>query len=127
MTDLLQTGSDWLANKLKAFASVNVIYQRGLEQVTVAATIGKTEFEIDDGAGILERFQTRDYLVHGSDLVLGGSPTLPKSGDHIHEIQGCVKFVYEVIAPGTAPCWRYSDPYRQVMRVHTKHVATETG
>ena len=47
-----------------------VTYVRDLEQVPVQATIGKTEFEIDDGSGIVERFQSRDYLIHAADLVL---------------------------------------------------------
>ena len=48
MPNLLQTGAAWLADQLKTHASTEVIYQRGADQVAVSATIGKTEFEIDD-------------------------------------------------------------------------------
>jgi hypothetical protein len=34
-------------------------------------------------------------------------------------------FVFEVNAPGGQPPFRYSDPYRRVLRIHTKHIATE--
>ena len=34
-------------------------------------------------------------------------------------------FVYEVLAPGNEPHYRYSDPFRQVLRIHSKHVGTE--
>ena len=127
MVDLLQAGSDWLASQLKAHVSTEVVYQRGLEQVTVPATIGKTEFEVDDGSGAVLRIQSRDYLIHTGDLVLGGSQTVPQTGDRIHEHRGGDTFVYEVLSPGPEPCWRYADPYRKVLRVHTKHVATATG
>ena len=123
MTNLLQTGSDWLGDQLKAHAATEVLYVRGLEQVLVLATIGRTEFEIEDGSGVVERVQSRDYLIPAADLVLGGSQSLPEPGDQIHEAQEDRTFVYEVMAAGNEPCWRYSDPYRRVLRIHTKQVA----
>ena len=122
MTNLLQTGSQWLGDQLLAHAATEVLYVRGLEQVLVRATIGKTEYEIEDAAGAVVRVQTRDYLIKAADLILGGSPALPQPGDRIHETDGDVTFVYEVLSPGTEPCWRYSDPHRQLLRVHTKQV-----
>ena len=32
---------------------------------------------------------------------------------------------YEVMAPGGEPVWRWSDPYHQVYRIHTKCVSEE--
>jgi hypothetical protein len=125
VTNLLEIGSSWLADQLKTHASADVVYERGAEQVLVKATIGKTEFEIDDGSGVIERFQSRDYLIHAADLVLGGGETLPVAGDVIRETQGASTFVYEVMAPGHEPHYRYSDPFRKLLRIHTKHVATE--
>lgn len=125
MVDLLQTGSDWLADQLKTHASRVVVYRRGVDEVTVQATIGRTLFEVDNGFGIVERTESRDFLVPAADLVLAGSPALPERGDRIRETQGTTTFVYEVMAPGKEPHWRYSDPYRRTLRIHTKHVATE--
>ena len=126
MGNMLENGDAWLADQLKTHASMEVTFVRDLEQVLVQATIGKTEFEIDDGSGIVERFQSRDYLIHAADLVLGGSESLPEPGDRIQETQGGQTFTYEVMAPGDQPCWRYSDPFRRLLRIHTKHVATVT-
>jgi len=58
--------------------------------------------------------------------VLGGTPVLPQRGDRIRETQSTQVFVYEVVAPGDEPCWRYSDPYRRTLRVHTKQIDQET-
>ena len=125
MGNLFECGVAWLADQLKAHGSSEVTYQRGADQVAVQATIGKTEFEIDDGSGLIQRFQSRDYLIQTADLQLGGHTTLPVAGDRIRETVGDQTFVYEVLAPGNEPHFRYSDPFRKVLRIHTKLVATE--
>ncbi len=125
MADLLQKGSDWLEGMRTAHASRPVVYVRGTDSIEVAATVGKTVFRLDKGYGVIERVEARDYLVLAADLVLGGAAALPKAGDRIRETEGGKAFVYEVMAPGNEPCWRWSDPYRQTLRIHTKHVATE--
>ena len=126
MPDLLQTGSDWLADQLKTHASRQVVYRRGALQVAVQATVGRTLLKLDDGyGGVRMEWTDRDFLVHASDLVLGGSQTLPERGDLIREMQGGKTFVYEVLAPGKEPAWRWSDPFRKVLRIHTKLVGVE--
>ncbi len=126
MADLLQTGSDWLADQLKAHASRPVVYRRGTQQVGVLATIGRTLLKLDDGyGGVRMEWTDRDFLIQAADLVLGGVPTLPQRGDQIRETQGGRVFVYEVMAPGREPEWRWSDGFRKVLRIHTKQVGTE--
>jgi hypothetical protein len=126
MPDLLQTGSDWLADHLKTHASRSVVYWRGLQQVTVQATVGRTLLKLNDGYGSVRMEWTdRDFLIHAADLVLDGSPTLPERGDIIRETQGSKTFVYEVMAPGGEPPWRWCDVFRKVLRIHTKQVGVE--
>jgi len=125
VADILKTASEWLEGMRAAHASRPVVYVRGADAVEVAATIGKTVFRLDKGYGVTERIEARDYLMLAADLVLGGAAVLPKAGDKIREVEGGNAFIYEVMAPGNEPCWRYSDPYRRTLRIHTKHVATE--
>lgn len=127
MSDILEQGSAWLEAQRTRFATRPVVYRRGAASVEVFATIGRTEFQIDNGYGILERIEGRDYLISTADLVLGGTPVLPERGDQVRETVGEQTFVYEVLAPGKEPVWRYSDPYRRTLRIHTKHVATEAA
>jgi hypothetical protein len=47
---------------------------------------------------------------------------LPVAGDRIRETVGERVFVYEVLAPGNEPHYRYSDPFRKLLRIHTKYV-----
>ncbi|MCG3178010.1 MAG: hypothetical protein BIFFINMI_00333 [Phycisphaerae bacterium] len=126
MADLLDRASGWLDDMRTRHASRQVTYQRGGQSVQVAAGIGRTVFQIDNGSGVLETFESRDFLILAADLVLGGVAILPKAGDRITEGQDGTSYIYEVLAPGTEPAWRYSDPYRKTLRIHTKQIGTET-
>ncbi|MCR4411347.1 MAG: hypothetical protein NUV77_02850 [Thermoguttaceae bacterium] len=126
MPDLLETGQQWLADQLKTHASRSVIYVRGGEQVAVRATIGRTLLKLDDGyGGVRMEWTDRDFLIPAADLMLAGSPATPQRGDRIRETSGSQTFVFEVMAPGKEPPWRWSDPFRKMLRIHTKHTATE--
>lgn len=127
MGDLLDRGSAFLDDQRHRHMTRAVIYQRGAEAKEVQATIGKTEFEQADDAGLIHRTESRDYLIRTADLDLGAGPIQPRAGDQVRETQGEQVLVYEVNAPGGQPPWRYSDPYRRVMRVHTKFVGTEAS
>ena len=125
MTDLLQTSSDWLEEQRTRYAASPVEYVRGEQAVTVLATVGKTTFEVDDGYGVLVRHESRDFLVLAADLFIDGMAVLPQRGDRIRQTLGQRVFVYEVLAPGKEPCWRWSDPFRKTLRIHTKQIDTE--
>jgi len=123
--DLLELGAAWLEDQRTRHLSRTVTYLRGNDSVNVAATIGRTEFEQADEYGIVHRTESRDFLVLAVDLVLAGKAELPRAGDRIREAAGEQVFVYEVMAPGGEPPWRYSDPYRRTLRIHTKFVGME--
>jgi len=125
-TDVLQQASDWFENQRSRHAASPVEYVRGEESVELPATVGKTTFEVDDGCGVLIRHESRDFLVLAAELILAGQTTTPQRGDRIRQTQEDRVFVHEVIAPGREPCWRWSDPYRQTLRIHTKLFDTET-
>ncbi len=126
MQDLLQAGQAWLADQLRAHVAKEVTYRRGADEITVRATIGRTLLKLDDGYGGVRMVWTdRDYLIRAADLVLGGNPIQPQRGDQILEALGTQSHIYEVLAPGDEPPWRWADPHRQMLRIHTKYVATE--
>lgn len=126
MGDLLDRGSAFLDDQRHRHMSRAVVYQRGPDTKELQATIGRTEFEQADDAGLIHRTESRDFLVRPADLDLGAGPTLPRAGDQVRETVGAQVFVYEVNAPGGQPPFRYSDPFRRVLRIHTKHIGTET-
>jgi len=127
--DLLEQGAAFLDDQRHRHMSRTVVYQRGTEAKEVQAAVGKTEFEQADDAGLIHRTESRDFLIRTVDLDLGSGPILPRAGDQVRETVGTLGgsvFVYEVNAPGGQPPFRYSDPYRKALRIHTKHIGTET-
>lgn len=127
MADLLEQGMTFLDEKRHQHMTRTVVYQRGASSVEVAATLGATTFEQADAFGIVQKIESRDFLIRTADLVLDEVQTLPKAGDRIRDVSGEQVFVYEVSAPGNEPPFRYSDPYRRALRIHTKHIATESA
>ena len=125
MADLLEQASAWLDGMRAKHMARPVTYCRGEQSVAVQATLGRTVFETADAYGVVEQSESRDFLILAADLVLGEAVTLPERGDRIREIQDGKTFVYEVMAPGKEPHYRFSDVYRRTLRIHTKQVATE--
>ncbi len=84
MGDMLDSGLGWLAEKLKAHASRQVVYRRGADEVTVQAIIGRTLLKLDDGyGGVRMEWTDRDFFDAAEDLILAGQKTLPQRGDQI--------------------------------------------
>ena len=130
MADLLEHGARWLDEQRHEHLTQTVTYRRGEVSVELQATIGRTEHEVENGYGVLEKVETRDYIVRAEDLVLGGTAALPKRGDQIVELHGETELTYEVMAPGTrsgSSHFKYADTYRQSLRIHTKHVETSAA
>ena len=125
MGDLLKTGLAWLEGQRKAHMASPVLYCRGDEEVEVLATIGKTDFEVEDESGFVVQTHATDFLIATADLVLAGGRTLPREGDRIKVAGDSETVVYEVMRLGDESHYRFSDPHRNALRIHAKQVETE--
>jgi len=116
--DLLRQGSQWLGAMLKQHASSQVTYRREATELELQATFGRTEYEVEDDHGLRVAAHVIDFLVAAADF----APTFgePEAGDQI--IADGV--VYEVMSLAGQGHWRWSDPHRQTLRMHTKEVDT---
>jgi hypothetical protein len=124
-TDLLSAGLAHLADQLNTHAGRAVTYTRAAATVELNATLGRTEFQqVDDQGFVIQAF-ARDYLLVAADLILSGDtePTTPAAGDTITETIAGVDYVYEVMSLGNGEVWKYSDPYRNMIRVHCKETS----
>ena len=121
MTDLLEQATDWLQRMQQQHVSKPVSYHREQQSIELTATIGKTVFDTEDEFGQVQHFESRDFLIPSEQLTVAP----PERGDRIHETQTDKTFVYEVMAPGKEPHFRFADAYRRTLRVHTKLVDTE--
>ena len=119
MTDLIASGAAWLSGQLKEHVSQSVTLRRGVQSTSgISATIGNTTFEAHDEVGSIVQIQSRDYLIEAADYAIAGQATLPRRDDVIVESDGSE---FEVL-PIEGVYWRWSDPYRTRLRVHTKQV-----
>ena len=115
--NLLKTGLEFLADKLKTHASETVTYRRGANSVSIQATFGKTTYQIESESGFHIGGEIIDFLFLTADLVIGNAVTTPQAGDRIYTDRA----IYEVQFIGDG-CWRYSDPFGKMIRLHTKEI-----
>lgn len=122
MADLLRTGVGWLKDQLQAHASRTVVYRRGVNSVSLSATVGQSILKVPDESGGMRIVRTeRDYIIAAEDLILSGSVTLPVAGDLIDDATDGK--VFEVTPIMGEPVHQ-SGPQRLLLRVHTKEVDT---
>lgn len=119
MSDLLRNGAAFLAGQLKAHAGTSVTITRGNQSATVVATIGRSVFEAADANGVVEAWESRDYLLPAADLPFGE----PQRFDRITETMGGSQCVYEVASPRGVPLFHYADAFQEIVRIHTKRIS----
>lgn len=130
MADLLASGAEWLAGQLHASASTAVVFVRGSTAVEAQATIGSSAFEAAGQNGVVERWESRDFIVRVADLPFGEM----QRGDKVVETINGIATTYDVASPRGVPLWHYGDAFRQTIRVHTvqsdsgvTYITTEDG
>lgn len=110
---------------MQEHVSQQITLKRGASTTPdVTATVGNTRAEVMDQQGVTVQARERDYLIDVADYVIGSVAVEPAEGDEIRETDGATTHVYEVRPLGAEPAWRWSDPYRQTYRIHTKYVGT---
>ena len=120
MADYLSTGMAKLEEIRKGYMASNVTYKRGSNTVTVAATKGRSVRDEETESGVMLRHEIIDFLIATADLILSGSQVEPEVGDQILETVGSVVLTYKVVPLETEGHFRYSDPQRNTLRIHTK-------
>ena len=122
MTNMLDQGSLWLSDQIDDHVSSTVLYRRGSLTVPVQAGKGRSTFELTDTSGILVAIESRDFLISAGKLLLDEMPILPEIGDRIIETIDGTLHAYEVADFGSEQAYRFCDPYRHKLRVHTRYV-----
>lgn len=129
--DMLRTGSAWLTDQLKSSAGTLVSYVRGNNTATMSATVGRSVFESSSQSGVIEQWESRDFVVKTIELPYGE----PQRGDRIYEnLTDGIAHVYEVCSPRGVPLFHYADAFQTAVKIHTKlidvdaqYLVTEQG
>lgn len=115
MVDLFANGLEWLRQQMRDHLSTEITYTPvNASGVTVSATLGRSDREVINDLGLVERYEARDFII--SPASISG---LPQVGDTIsHNGQ-----TYKVLPMGDEPHYIFTDPYETQIRVHTKRVS----
>lgn len=114
MPDMISSGLDWLASQLNENASQSVTYHRDGTDYAITATIGKTDWGVDQTSNVNAGFKTRDYLVMTADL-----PFLPRRDDKVIEIKNGKRYTNRVIEQPGIPTYRDANTNKTMIRIHT--------
>jgi hypothetical protein len=105
--------------RLKEKDGIAATYTRGADSLPLTVVAGRTVFASNmDGAARVE-FGEIDLLIETADLTLGE----PARGDRIAVTLDGTAVTLELFHRSGEPPWRYSNPYRSVIRLHAKRVA----
>ena len=115
MADMLRTGAAWLTDRLRESAAVACTYVRGNTSTQITACIGRSMFEAATQSGVVEQWESRDYIVKVGTLPYDE----PERGDRIVETYGGVSTSYDVSSPRGVPLWHYADAFRTSVKIHT--------
>lgn len=119
----LDAGSRWLDEKLGStdVAGQAVEVEVGGETINCTAVPGMTPIGFDLGNGILQTWQTQDFLIAVDELVLHGETVEPEQGMRIIRTVNGERVPFKVLATEDGRCWRWSDGVtRSMRRIHTK-------
>ena len=93
-------------------------FQRGANPaVNLSALISLINDSTDDRDGFVVSFESWDFLCLPEDLTVAGAKVLPAIGDKFTDETGAQ---YEVQPLPSGKHYRYIDPRRVMLRVHTK-------
>jgi hypothetical protein len=122
MTSLMERGLAMAAAHSPTAAGGTIRYSRGASSVTLPATFGRSEFQVEDQDGIRVEWSDRDFILQTSALVLDSAVAEPIRGDKVETLDsnGSTIDTFEVLAPAGAKPFKYCDPQEQLIRVHSK-------
>jgi len=106
----------------KAMAAVSLTIRRGEVSISVNAIPGESQWESEDveSGDVDSQWRTRDWIIAAADYDFGEGPVEPATSDRYEVIgpTGSVETWRQITQDPEQP-WRYTDRYRQHLRIHT--------
>lgn len=113
MTNIFESGIQSLIGILQSTAGTPATYNTGSATFTITvamATSSKNDISTKDELHLVA--DERDFIVAKSEL-----PTVTPEPRHTITVNGQT---WQVNKLGNETCWRYSDPFNALMRIHTR-------
>jgi hypothetical protein len=112
----------WLHQQRHEKMSVAVSYQRiaGGSALSLQGTRGRTDNDQGQVGELVTAAVVDDWLFRADDFITGGTFVPPAKRDTVTET--ATGKVWEVVELPSEPVWRYSEQYRNAIRVHVKEL-----
>jgi hypothetical protein len=117
MSDMIGSGSKWLAGKVAAANGRDYVYRRGPTEQSFRAVPGKLLAEVDLGSGVAELVKFTMFTVTRDEIPAGE----PQRGDRIVEQIGTTSVEFEVAGPKGLPLFTWGD-FRESITIRTVEV-----
>lgn len=116
--NLINKGADWLAKQLKQHAANTVRYRRVNDEISIAAVLGRSAFDVIGDDEAITRVHTRDYIVVTAELKIGSVTITPEVGDLVFDGDE----TYRVSSPTNEAPYQHIGSERKQLRIHTQRV-----
>jgi hypothetical protein len=116
----------WPRGTLQTAAPHTATYTDASSGLTVSLTVwlGRTAFSSNAPNGARLEWGELDVMIRADELLISGSMISPARGDRIALTLNGVAVTLELFTPSTGePPWRWSDPQRELLRIHCKRVS----
>jgi len=107
-----------------AVSGVKVSIVRGADRVDdVPCGLGTSNFVTVQPDGAIVNIRSQDFLILAELYDFGDGPVEPARGDQFIRCEDDGEHTYELLDLPNEHSWRWSDPWRQRVRLHTKQIA----
>ncbi len=114
----MQRGLDMLARALPEAAGGWIVLTQGAYSVSIHATYGRTEYQIEDANGTRIEHTDADFIVRTDEIILNGTITVPVDGMEIVKAED-TDSTYKVLPIPGGKCFS-RDATETLTRIHTK-------
>lgn len=107
--------------------SEDIVYTRGLDSVPIKCSKGTSRYEVTDFDSVRLRGYDADFCFLANALDFGAGQVEPERGDTItwSDSNG-FNHTFEVWSMSDEPWYRYTDPQKIGIRIHTTEVIRTT-
>lgn len=121
--NILADAAAWLHRERHARAGVALHYQRiaGVSVIAIFGTRGRTDADQLQLGELVVGSVIDDWILRAEDFIVAAAFMAPVARDTITEIATGKR--WEVLELPGEPVWRYSDQYRNAIRVHVKELS----
>ena len=123
MSDLLQSGITWLADRLGESASQAIVLRRGAVEVNTQGTLSSSLIQLETGGGSILTVESADWAVVATAWATL-SPAEPQAGDFIDWVTATETRIYQVFPADGEHCYQDLGGRTVLLSVHTKLVTT---